>query len=112
MAYQSLNIIGSFTAATPVIQQQIAADRDRAEAYRNMLREQVRQPNPLQKGSEGPSEISETSDRMTIGDHPDEGRNPYLFQQQTPPDKEMPAEEEPVSPAGDMSASDHIDTVV
>ncbi|MFO0946510.1 MAG: hypothetical protein U1D30_11260 [Planctomycetota bacterium] len=72
MAYQSLNIIGSFTAAAPAIQRDTAADRDRVEAYRSLLKNQVQLRN-------GVVNDVDADDRMVVGDAPHERRNPYLF---------------------------------
>lgn len=72
MAYQSLNIIGSFTAGAPAVQRDVVADRDRAEAYRSLLRNQARY-------REGVIVDVESDQRMVVGDAPHERRNPYLF---------------------------------
>lgn len=102
MAYQSLNIIGSFTAAAPAIQRENAADRDRVEAYRSLLKNQVQFRN-------GVVNDVDAEDRMVVGDAPHERRNPYLFlRYHNQPRKENP-EAGGDTPAG---PGDHIDLLV
>jgi hypothetical protein len=88
MAYQSLNIIGSFTAGTTSVQNQVSADRERVEAYRSLLRRQV------QAGKSGTFDadalIDDVDDRMTIGDAPEEQRSPYLMKRYAPPPHPTP----------------------
>lgn len=114
MAYQSLNIIGSFSAATPFLQTQVSNDRERAEAYRQLLREQVTHRNPTDQTSEGPAEVAATSDRMTVGDEPEEGRSPYLFQRSEEQAEPKPAGEPDTSTNETLGDSDEhqLDVVV
>lgn len=81
MAYQSLNIIGSFTAGTTAVQSQISADRDRVEAYRALLREQGRLRADGTRDAELLVQDVDANDRMAVGDAPEEQRSPYLFQE-------------------------------
>lgn len=90
MAYQSLNIIGSFTAGAPAVQREASADRDRVEAYRSLLRNQVQFRN-------GVVTDVESDQRMVVGDAPHERRNPYLFLRYEQEAK-RPAEEETEEP--------------
>lgn len=71
--YQSLNIIGSFTAGTTSVQQQVHSDKSRSDAYRSLLKDQMQHRNP----ADPDTPISKLdTDRITIGDAPEEERNP------------------------------------
>jgi len=71
--YQSLNIIGSFTAGTTSVQQQVHSDKSRSDAYRSLLKDQMQQRNP----ADPDTPISQLdTDRITIGDAPEEDRSP------------------------------------
>ena len=75
MSYQSLNIIGSMTAGVQTVQLERQTDRDRVDAYRAMMKDQV----TLRSGS-SPDEVDVIEDRMVVGDAPEEHKkNPYLF---------------------------------
>lgn len=76
MAYQALNIVGSFTAGATVAQREAAADRDRADAYRALMRSQLQ--DRMGTLAEEVTDVK-TDDRMQIGDAPQDRRNPYLF---------------------------------
>jgi hypothetical protein len=110
MAYQSLNIIGSLTAGTNVLQGQSNADRQRVEAYRSLLKDQVTQRKPDGTGND-PIEVNATSDRVTIGDAPEERRAPYQAYPAPPaqPDIEDPG---PIAEIPAASSPDHIDIVI
>ena len=87
MAYQALNIIGSFTAGVPFVQRDAQTDRDQVEAYRSVLREQV------QLGSQfSPDNVGDVADRMHVGDPPHERRNPQLFLRYPRKEKDSSAE--------------------
>jgi hypothetical protein len=110
MAYQSLNIIGSLTAGTNLVQGQSNADRQRMEAYRSLLKDQVTQRKPDGTGND-PIEVNATSDRITIGDAPEERRPPY---QAYPSPAAEPDGKEP-GPTDDTPAAgppDHLDVVI
>lgn len=96
MAYQSLNIIGSFTAGTTAVQSQISADRDRIEAYRALLREQGRLRADGSRDAELLVQDVDASDRMAVGDAPEEQRSPYLFQERYSQSAKAQASTEPV----------------
>lgn len=77
MAYQSLNIVGSFTAGVPAIQREVEAQRDRVEAYRSLMRDQISRQDEL--SAEEVAAI-QTSEHTIVDDVPhDRRRNPYLF---------------------------------
>jgi hypothetical protein len=77
MAYQSLNIVGSFTAGVPAIQREMEAQRDRVEAYRSLMRDQISRQDEL--SAEEVAAI-QTSEHTIVDDVPhDRRRNPYLF---------------------------------
>lgn len=90
MAYQSLNIIGSFTAGTTSVQNQVSADRERVEAYRSMLRRQVLAGKSGALDAE--ALIDDVDDRMSIGDAPEEQRSPYLMKRYAQLARRPPAE--------------------
>lgn len=81
MAYQSLNIIGSFTAGTTAVQSQLSADRDRIEAYRALLRQQGRLRPDGTRDAELLVQDVDANDRMAVGDAPEDQRSPHLFQE-------------------------------
>ncbi len=92
MAYQSLNIVGSFTAGVPAIQREAEAQRDRVEAYRSLMREQISRQDEL--SAEEVAAI-QTSEHTIVDDVPhDRRRNPYLFLRypRKPESTEPPAE--------------------
>lgn len=100
MAYQSLNIIGSFTQGATAIQREVAVDRERAETYRTLLRDQVVLRN---RGTLEDVSGVEADDRLVVGDGPhSQRRNPYLFLRY--PRKERRESEEPTSnePGGSL----------
>lgn len=109
MAFQGLNIIGSLTAGTNLVQGQASADRQRIEAYRSLLKDQV-----VQRKTDGTAEdhieVNAPSDRFTIGDAPEERRPPYApFDAKPPrPAKENADESSP----GDSPESERIDIVI
>ena len=75
MSNQIVGIVGSFAAGVPTAQREVTQDRDRAEAYRSLMREQV-------KKADRPSEDDVTSvtasERVIIEDDAHERRNPYM----------------------------------
>ena len=111
--YQSLNIIGSFTAGTTTAQQQVHADKSRGEAYRSLLKDQVRQGNPVDPDT--PVGNVDT-DRITIGDSPEEQRAPYLVKsKKRPPASSTPLEETslPMIDSSEEDGPGHLlDTVI
>jgi hypothetical protein len=76
VAYQAVNIIGSLTTGTNVVQGQTNVDRQRMEAYRSLLKDQVTQRRADGTGNDA-IEVNATTDRVTIGDAPEERRPPY-----------------------------------
>lgn len=79
MAFQSLNIIGSFLMGTPAVQKEVAVERERADAYRSLMRKQVELANRSSPDDVANVESVESTDKMVVGDAPEERRNPYLF---------------------------------
>lgn len=111
--YQSLNIIGSFTAGTTSVQQQVHSDKARSDAYRSLLKDQMQHRNP----ADPDTPISKLdTDRITIGDAPEEERNPphLARMKQAPSPKNLgDGAEEPSSPPMlDDELGSIIDTVV
>lgn len=98
MAYQSLNIIGSFMAGIPEINRSIGEERGRADAYRSLLQSQVSRIN--RESAEDVSDV-ETNDRMMVGDSPHERRNPYLSLRRRRPAEQ---ESEPEPPQAEEGA--------
>lgn len=101
MAYQSLNIVGSFTAGVPAIQREMEAQRDRVEAYRTLMREQISRHDEL--SAEEVAAI-QTSEHTLVDDVPhDRRRNPYLFvRYRRQPEAEAPPAEPPEEPAAGL----------
>lgn len=95
MAYQSLNIIGSFTAGIPAVNRDIAEERSRVEAYRSLMRSQIEQART--EASENVSTL-EREGRMFVGDAPHERRNPYFANRRAPNRATEQPTEEPVQP--------------
>ena len=96
MAYQTLNIIGSFTAGVPAVQREYGSERARIEAFKSTLRDQAVQQNRM--ATEDATTVPD-SDQKIVGDAPHQRRNPYLFLRyprseptvvnaETPPDAE------------------------
>ena len=110
MAYQTLNIIGSLTAGTNLVQGQSTADRQRVEAYRSLLKDQVTQRKPDGTGND-PIEVNATSDRVTIGDAPEERRPPYQAYP-SPPAEPGQEESSPGSDPSTVDSPDHLDIVI
>ncbi|MBY0587007.1 hypothetical protein K2X85_07510 [bacterium] len=113
MSFQGLNIIGSFTAGTNLVQGQANADRQRVDAYRSLLKGQV-----VQRKTDGTAddhiEINAATDRVTIGDAPEERRAPYgPF---TPPNENSRPGADPATEAEEMAPemlpTDRIDVIV
>lgn len=74
MAYQSLNIIGSFMAGIPAVNREIGEERARAEAYRSLMRSQVQQAH--QESAEDVAAV-EVNTRTFVSEDPHDRRNPY-----------------------------------
>lgn len=112
--YQSLNIIGSFTAGTTSVQQQVHSDKARSDAYRSLLKDQMQHRNP----ADPDTPISKLdTDRITIGDAPEEDRNPPHMARvkQSPPKKGKGDGTDETSPApilDDDGPGSIIDTVI
>ena len=111
--YQSLNIIGSFTAGTTTVQQQVHSDKSRGDAYRSLLKDQVHQRNPADPDT--PVGNVDT-DRVTIGDSPEEDRTPHLVKgkKRPPGTPSAPADETsiPVDQAEEDGPGHLLDTVI
>lgn len=104
MAYQSLNIVGSFTAGATAVQREISADRDRTDTYRTLLRSQLQGTRAT---TQDVADV-DSRDRMQVGDAPEESRrNPYLYLR-------YPAAERRANPETDAAgpAADSLDIIV
>lgn len=108
MAYQSLNIIGSFTAGTSFVQNQVNADRERVEAYRSLVRQQAQAKNSATADQE--TLVADVDDRMTIGDAPEEQRTPYFLQRYNPAPPKKSDQDEPAT--GNFATGANLDTIV
>lgn len=88
MAYQALNIIGSFNAGALAAQRDAQLERDRPVASRAVFRHELQL-----KGRDPVVDISEVSagDRMVVSDSPQQGRNPYLFMRYPRPEQDADA---------------------
>jgi hypothetical protein len=105
VAYQSLNIIGSFTTGVGTIQRSIDIDRDRAAAYRSALREQMEGEN--QASAEEVAAVG-AQEQSRVDDVPhNRRRNPYLFVQVRPAKESAAAEN-----GGPQQDEDKLDVVV
>jgi hypothetical protein len=107
MAFQSLNIIGSFLVGVPAVQREVSADRERVEAYRSLMRQQVQLGN--RSSTDDVNDI-ESPDKMVVGDAPEEQRNPYLFVRY--PKSTVENTSEPVEESTPSDDDQHLDVLL
>jgi hypothetical protein len=110
MAIENLNIIGSLTAGTIGAQNQIHADRERAEAYRRQLKQQVLYRTPTGGDPATQVEVVDAGDRMTIGDQPEENRGPRYFSREGR--RQNPEPDKLDTPDSEESSPERIDVVI
>lgn len=105
MAYQSLNIIGSFTAGVPAVQREYGSDRARIEAFRSTLRDQATQQGRM--ATEDATTVAD-GEQKVVGDAPHQRRNPYLFLRYPPSEPKAVADDVPA----EVENAQRLDVVV